>query len=204
MCRIHRSTSHCTYTGCLETGWQWCGVTDVNWCDVFRSIRRIISSWPVLQIPLRPTVYSEVTAEFHRDSWPFTWLDRSALACVYDINLCSAAPGVKVLSTAGGVVISQSAQVYQAHMVSQNATQVRSSFFLFSFCFSWTLHPSECIICVMRRRLKAKPYSSQALPQFHLYQPLEPRRWVQWTVRITPRVRIQPSQSEGSVSEIIF
>lgn len=43
-------------------------------------------------------------------------------------NICTccftAAPGVKVLPAATGVVISQTAQVYQPHIISQPATQV--------------------------------------------------------------------------------
>lgn len=36
----------------------------------------------------------------------------------------AAAPGVKVLPAATGVVISQSAQVYQPHIIGQSAAQV--------------------------------------------------------------------------------
>ncbi|XP_060775280.1 RNA-binding protein 5 isoform X2 [Neoarius graeffei] len=38
-------------------------------------------------------------------------------------GILGAAPGIKVLSTAGAVVISQGAQVYQPHIISQPATQ---------------------------------------------------------------------------------
>uniref|UniRef100_A0A9J8CNQ8 RNA binding motif protein 5 n=1 Tax=Cyprinus carpio carpio TaxID=630221 RepID=A0A9J8CNQ8_CYPCA len=44
----------------------------------------------------------------------------------------STAPGVKVLPAATGVVISQSAQVYQPHIIGQPAAQVSDSFAIFS------------------------------------------------------------------------
>lgn len=43
----------------------------------------------------------------------------------------AAAPGVKVLPAATGVVISQSAQVYQPHIIGQSAAQVTLSYDLF-------------------------------------------------------------------------
>lgn len=39
-----------------------------------------------------------------------------------------AAPGVKIVSTAAGVVLSQNAQVYQPHIIGQPAVQVTYKF----------------------------------------------------------------------------
>uniref|UniRef100_A0A4W4EL28 RNA binding motif protein 5 n=1 Tax=Electrophorus electricus TaxID=8005 RepID=A0A4W4EL28_ELEEL len=50
---------------------------------------------------------------------------RRAFLIETTICLCVAAPGMKVLPTAGPVVISQGAQVYQPHIISQPVTQVR-------------------------------------------------------------------------------
>lgn len=41
-----------------------------------------------------------------------------------------AAPGVKIVPTAAGVVISQTAQVYQPHIIAQPAVQVTYTFLL--------------------------------------------------------------------------
>lgn len=56
------------------------------------------------------------------------WLEYVSLnfACII-----AAAPGVKMVPTAAGVVISQNAQVYQPHIIAQAAVQV------IDFCQFW-------------------------------------------------------------------
>lgn len=49
-----------------------------------------------------------------------------------------AAPGVKIVPTAAGVVISQGAQVYQPHIIAQPAVQVS---YIFLFISSYAVIP---------------------------------------------------------------
>lgn len=51
----------------------------------------------------------------------YVLLDKLSQYCAFQIT---AAPGVKIVPTAAGVVISQTAQVYQPHIIVQPAVQV--------------------------------------------------------------------------------